>query len=183
VLIDGFQGESIAIDLEDFVTHLYKLIPTLATCPILETSIESSSKPIISGDAQPKVSLSSLLLRALSLALAPRHLQQVGMAHTTPTRTASFVKRVLSACLLVPPRTSQQLLVFLRALVAKDARLEALFTTEEQCNNGRYRADLDDPQLANPWSSSAYEVIALCERHWDAGVREEATRLADFLRD
>ncbi|KAH7103818.1 nucleolar complex-associated protein 3 [Auriculariales sp. MPI-PUGE-AT-0066] len=181
-LLSG-QGEAITIDLEDFVTYLYKMIPTLATCPTLEAPVDSAVKRNASGEALPKVSLSSMLLRALSLALLPRRLQQVGTAHTTPTRTASFIKRLLSACLSMPPRTSQQLLVFVRTLVATDVRLEALFTSDERSHNGRYRADLDDPQLANPWSTSAYEVIALCERHWDANVREEAARLANFVRD
>ena len=139
----------------------------------------------ISGSAgAPKdVTLSSMFIRALSLALAPRHLQGTSIAHSQPTRTASFVKRLLSACLSLPPRTTQQVLAFISTLVARDTRLEALFTTEERCNNGRYRGDLDDPQLANPWSTSAYEILVLCERHWDEGVRTEAARLADLIRD
>lgn len=165
------------IDLEDFVTHLYKLLPLLAACRTLEDPIDGRGVVTAASRAH---TLSSMMLRALNLALAPR--QQISSSHSSPTRTAAFVKRLLTACLSFPPATAQQTLAFVRSLLAQDPRLDALFSTEERCSNGRYRPDLDDPQLSCPWSTSAWEILVLCQRHWEPKVREEAVMLADFVR-
>ncbi|KZV91077.1 nucleolar complex-associated protein 3 [Exidia glandulosa HHB12029] len=173
-LLSG-QGEAIMIDLEDFVTHLYKLIPLLASCRTLEEPVEDRGAGATNSRAQ---TLSSMMIRALTLALAPRSNRN----QSSPTRTAAFIKRLLTACLSLPSSTAQQVLVFIHSLVAEDPRLDALFSTEERCANGRYRPDLDDPQLSCPWSTSAWEVVTLCQQHWDPKVREQAVTLADFVR-
>ncbi|EJD53042.1 nucleolar complex-associated protein 3 [Auricularia subglabra TFB-10046 SS5] len=175
-LLSG-QGEAITIDLEDFVTHLYKLIPTLALCPSLEAPLDERG----ASSGPNAASLSTMMLRALTLALAPRGAPS-GSAHASPTRTAAFVKRLLTTSLSLPSTTAQKTLAFVRTLVAQDPRLDALFSTEERCANGRYRPDLDDPQLSCPWSTSAWECVTLCQKHWDTKVRKEATLLADFVR-
>ncbi len=67
----------------------------------------------------------------------------------------------------MPPATAKQALDFVRALMAKDAKLEGMLDTEERMFDGVYRPELDDPQLANPFATSLWEAEVLWKRHMD----------------
>lgn len=62
----------------------------------------------------------------------------------------------------------------------RDAKIEALLTTDDQSVNGVYRPDLDDPQLCNPFGTSFWEVHLLLRTHWNADVRAAARKLLDL---
>ena len=120
-------------------------------------------------------STSDLLFRALHLAFAPR-------ASVPPWRAAAFAKRLLTAALHWPGFVALPALEFVAKLVAREPRLEALLSTEDCTVDGVYRPDVEDPQLSNPFATSAYELYLLQTAHIDARVRGAATNLANYTR-
>lgn len=120
-------------------------------------------------------STSDLLFRALHLALAPR-------ASVPPWRAAAFAKRLLSAALHWPGSVALRALEFVAKLVVREPQVEALLSTEDRTVDGVYRPDVEDPQLSNPFATSAYELYLLQAAHVDAQVREAATNLANYTR-
>jgi len=118
---------------------------------------------------------SDLLFRALHLAFAPR-------ASVPPWRAAAFAKRLLTAALHWPGSVALRALEFIAKLVAREPRLEALLSTEDRTVDGVYRPDVEDPQLSNPFATSAYELHLLQTVHVDARVREAAANLANYMR-
>ncbi|KAK0565436.1 hypothetical protein OC844_001241 [Tilletia horrida] len=137
------QGESLKLDLSDFIAHLFSLMLSLA----MEPGIEDAPAVLLTegdrGDAREAVravrrdaraaksmaasSLADLLFRTLELALLkPR------TATLPPERLGSFVKRLLSCALHWPPATAVRALGIVRTLVGRDGRLEALFETEDR---------------------------------------------------
>ncbi|CAE6421607.1 unnamed protein product [Rhizoctonia solani] len=170
-LLSG-QGEALNIDLNDFVQHLYSLIPPLSLSPDIESSSQTST-----GKSVHLANSAELLFRALDKVFAPR---TASTAHP-PWRVAAFAKRLLTASAHFPPATSIRALEFVHALIVKYPQLDALLGSEDRAANGVYRPDVDDPQLANAFASSAWEV-QLLSSHWDEGVRMAALKIANFTR-
>jgi len=192
-LLSG-QGESLNIDLADFVTELFALLRHLA----VDTSIEDPpdlTAATAAAAAQQKragaarataerppahtLSTSALLFRCLDAIFFPRYFGR----QMPPLRSAAFAKRLCECALTFPPHTARETINFVRRLAAKEPKLANLLDTEERMFDGVYRADMDDPQLTNPFTTSLYELDCLAERHWDVKVRAEAKRLreANFL--
>jgi nucleolar complex protein 3 len=120
-------------------------------------------------------STNDLLFRALHLTFAPR-------VSVPPWRAAAFAKRLLSAALHWPGAIALRALEFVARLVAREPRLEALLSTEDRTVDGVYRPDVEDPQLCNPFATSAYELHLLQTVHVDARVREAAANLVNYVR-
>jgi nucleolar complex protein 3 len=194
-------GEALNVDLTDFTTQLYTLIPSLCLAPPQEfvdaaptnrssihtttttasaaatTTTAASSSPLLRtaiSKITPAPSTSVLLFRALHLAFAPR-------VSVPPWRAAAFAKRLLSAALHWPSAIALRALEFVARLVASEPRLEALLSTEDRTVDGVYRPDVEDPQLCNPFATSAYELHLLQTAHVDARVREAAANLANYV--
>lgn len=169
-------GEALEIDLTDFINRLYALIPSLSLQPTIEDAPSSSSTSSSrSSDSSSTSTTSTLLFHALTLAFSPR---------TTPlqptTRLAAFSKRLLTACLHWPPSTILHALSFVRTLIERDPKLEALLAaTDDRARNGVYRPELDDPQVCNPFGTCFWEVHVLAGRHWSEEVRREAKRVLE----
>ncbi|TCD69731.1 hypothetical protein EIP91_006498 [Steccherinum ochraceum] len=172
------QGEALEIDLTDFINRLYALIPVLSQTPALEDAPPRAFKadatlPVSS--VHKTTTTATLLFRALDLAFSPR---TPGVAGAPPPwRSAAFAKRLLTASLHWPSVTVLRALAFVKGLVERDSKLEALLSTDDRTGNGAYRADLDDPQLCNPFATSFWEVHLLSRTHLDADVREAARAL------
>lgn len=118
---------------------------------------------------------SDMLFRALHLVFAPR-------AAVPPWRAAAFAKRLLTAALHWPGALASRALEWVAKLAAREPRLEALLSTEDCTVDGVYRPDVEDPQLSNPFATSAYELHLLRTSHVDARVREAAENLANYVR-
>ncbi|KAG8927676.1 hypothetical protein FRC02_007929 [Tulasnella sp. 418] len=180
-LLSG-QGEALNIDLKDFINHLYAIILELAISPDIENLPSAVGKNGASPSARSsKVSSKStadLLFRTLSLVFNTR----TSATNSPPWRTAAFAKRLLVSCLSWPPATVCRTIEFVGTLVAKEPRLEALLCTDDRTADGVYRADIHDPQLANAFGSSFWELKMLESNHWDQNVRLEARKLASFVR-
>lgn len=192
-LLSG-QGESLNIDLADFVTELFGLLRPLA----VDTSIEDppdlteataaaaarqrrAGASRATADRPPAHTLSTagLLFRCLDAIFFPRYFGR----QMPPLRTAAFAKRMCECALTFPPATARDAVNFVRRLAAKEPKLANLLDTEERMFDGVYRPDMDDPQLTNPFTTSLYELDTLAQTHWDGKVRAEARRLqeANFL--
>ncbi|CAK9783293.1 nucleolar complex-associated protein 3 [Cutaneotrichosporon oleaginosum] len=186
-LLSG-QGEALNIDLGDFVNELYALLRPLA----LDTGVEDP--PLLTAataaaaaqqkkagaaratsERQPAhtLSTSDLLFRCLEAIFFPR------WGRTPPLRAAAFGKRLCECALTFPPATARETLAFVRRLASKEPKLANLLDTEERTFDGVYRPEIDDPQLANPFTSSLYELETLAQRHWEHKVRAEAKRVRD----
>ncbi|CAE6492248.1 unnamed protein product [Rhizoctonia solani] len=170
-LLSG-QGEALNIDLNEFVQHLYSLIIPLSLSANIEASSQTST-----GKSIHLASSADLLFRALNKVFAPR---TASTAHP-PWRIAAFAKRLLTASIHFPPASSVRALEFVHALTVKHPQLDALLGSEDRAANGVYRPDVDDPQLANAFASSAWEV-QLLSSHWDEGVRTAALSIVNFVR-
>ncbi|KAJ7774788.1 nucleolar complex-associated protein-domain-containing protein [Mycena metata] len=157
-LLSG-QGEALNIDLSDFISRLYALILPLSL-------------------ADPESGPTDMLFRALEIVFSPR---TFGVA-APPWRAAAFAKRLLTAALHWPPAAALRALDFVGGLLAKDSKLAALLSTEERALDGAYRADVDDPQLCNPFGTCFWELVALGGQHWDPRVRAEAEKVMTFTR-
>jgi nucleolar complex protein 3 len=116
-----------------------------------------------------------MLFRALHLAFAPR-------ASVPPWRAAAFAKRLLTTALHWPGADALRALECVAELVVREPRLEALLSTEDRTVDGVYRPDVEDPQMSNPFATSAYELYLLRTSHVDARVCEAAANLANYVR-
>lgn len=148
------------------MTRLYSIILPLSSTLDIETN-----GPVGQSTAD-------MLFRALNIVFSPR---TAGNA-APPWRSAAFAKRLLAASLHWPPTTALRAIAFVKELIAKDGKLEALLSTEDRTVDGSYRSDVDDPQLSNPFGTSFWELHLLRQSHCNAKVQEEARKLAVFLR-
>ena len=187
-LLSG-QGEAINIDLNDFANALFSLLRPLSLDtgiedpPIITTSTTPSAviRPHQIGKAPPKLpvqlqSTASLLFRCLHAIFFSR---TASAATSPPWRAAAFAKRLCECSLLFPPKTAEQAIQFVRQLFAREAKLSAMLDTEERTFDGVYKAEMDDPQLCNPFATSLWELEDLAKRHWDGHVRAQALALRD----
>jgi nucleolar complex protein 3 len=159
------------MDLSDFNTQLYSLVQSLSLAPHLDAAGTGNNATTVAATAPT----SDLLFRALDLAFAPREA-------VPPWRTAAFAKRLLTAALHWPGAVALRALAFVASLVVREPRLEALLSTEDRTVDGVYRPDVEDPQLSNPFTTSAYELHLLRTAHVDAQVREAAVNLVNYVR-
>ncbi|EMD38522.1 hypothetical protein CERSUDRAFT_73003 [Gelatoporia subvermispora B] len=164
-------GEALDIDLTDFISHLYAILPSLALMPDLETPPTSAFKSDVRV-SKPQ-STADMLFRALQLVFTPR----TSASASPPWRSAAFAKRLLTCAMHWAPATAARAMDFVAMLVERDAKLEALLSTEDRSVNGAYRPDLDDPQLSNPFGTSFWELLLLSRTHWVAGVVDHARKV------
>ncbi|KDQ60856.1 hypothetical protein JAAARDRAFT_564699 [Jaapia argillacea MUCL 33604] len=174
-LLSG-QGEALNIDLSDFINLLYALILPLSLMVDIEKSSSSPTTSQHRGSSSD--SPTDMLFRALHLIFSPR----TSSATSPSWRSAAFAKRLISAAINWPPSTAVKAIAFVHELVSKDPKLEALLSSEERNTNGLYRPDIDDPQLANAFGASFWELQLLRQRHFDQHVREEALKLVNFVQ-
>jgi nucleolar complex protein 3 len=184
-------GEALNVDLTDFTNQLYALIQSLSLAPELDATASTPRSRRSAAPASPwprgttaattmasamtVACTSDMLFRALHLAFSPR-------AAVPPWRAAAFAKRLLTAALHWPGASASRALEWVAKLAVREPRLEALLSTEDCTVDGVYRPDVEDPQLSNPFATSAYELHLLRTSHVDARVRKAATNLANYVR-
>ncbi|GAA5929897.1 hypothetical protein JCM1841_001253 [Sporobolomyces salmonicolor] len=178
-LLQG-QGESLNIDLGEFVSALYALILPLALSPTFEEAPYLARNAMTTSHRQT-VKLAQteadLLFRALSAVfLLPRTLPSA-------LRTMAFSKRLLTSSLHWPPASQLRTLSFLRSLLIREPRLEAMLETGDRRVDGRWKGHVDEPERAEPESASWWEVQVFKASHPDEKVRAEAKKLANWQRE
>lgn len=143
-------GQELLVDEKDFVDVLYRLLRQLASSSAaddrrcLPTALEC---------------VEAVLLRRKELVV---------------DRVAAFAKRVLLVALDALPNEALALLALLRSLFHRYSKLQQLVESDvDRVATGEFRADVDDPDFANPFASAAWE-LSLLARHWHPAVAEFA---------
>ncbi|GAA5866397.1 hypothetical protein JCM8547_000765 [Rhodosporidiobolus lusitaniae] len=176
-LLQG-QGESLNIDLGDFVSALYALILPLSFSPTFESAPYLARSSVSTHRATHKLAQTEadLLFRALSAVFL------VARSLPSPLRTMAFSKRLLSASLHWPPTSQLRTLGFLKSLLMREPKLEAMLETGDRRVDGRWRGEVDEPERAQPESTCWWELGAF-RSHPDPKVREEARKLANYQKE
>ncbi|SCZ87624.1 BZ3500_MvSof-1268-A1-R1_Chr2-2g05090 [Microbotryum saponariae] len=177
-LLQG-QGEALMIDLGDFVSALYALIlplslsPTFEETPYLGRNSITTTNRITAKLAQTEA---DLLFRALAaIHLTPRSLP-------SPIRTLAFSKRLLSASLHWPAASQLRALTFLRSLLIREPKLEAMLETGDRRVDGKWKGAVDEPERAEPEGTCWWEA-GLYRSHPDDKVRDEVKKLVNYQRE
>ncbi|GAA5841831.1 hypothetical protein JCM3766R1_005584 [Sporobolomyces carnicolor] len=177
-LLQG-QGESLNIDLGDFVSALYAIILPLALSPTFEEAPYLARNAMTMSHRQTHKlaqTEADLLFRALSAVfLIPRSLPSL-------VRTMAFSKRLLTSSLNWPATSQLRTIGFLRSLLIKEPRLEAMLETSDRRIDGRWKGHVDEPATAQPESTCWFEGIMLYRLHPDPKVREEAKKLMTYSK-
>lgn len=171
-------GESLNIDLGDFVSALYALILPLSLSPTFEESPYLARSSVSEHRNTHKLAQTEadLLFRALSAVFL------VARSLPSPIRTMAFSKRLLSASLQWSPTSQLRTLGFLRSLLIREPKLEAMLETSDRRIDGRWRGDVDEPERAQPESTCWWE-LGVYRHHPDEKVRAEAKKLANWKRE
>ncbi|KAI5475797.1 nuclear export protein noc3 [Pseudohyphozyma bogoriensis] len=176
-LLQG-QGEALNIDLGEFVSALYALILPLALSPTFE-EIPFVGRNDLAAVNQATAKLAQteadLLFRALAAVfLTPRTLP-------SPVRTLAFSKRLLTSSLNWPPASQLRTLGFLRSLLIREPKLEAMLETADRRIDGKWRGAVDEPERAEPEGTCWWEA-GIYASHPDEKVKEEARKLGKAAR-
>ncbi|KAH7492012.1 Nucleolar complex protein 3-like protein [Phytophthora ramorum] len=136
--LQGPGGQELMIDEKEFVDILYRLLHRFAE-----------------GEAGSDPSCFMTLLQCVEAVFLRRK-------EIVVERVASFVKRLLLVAQHLPPHQSLAILSLLRALFHRYSRLQQLLESDvDRVASGEYRADIDDPDFANPFSSACWELALL----------------------
>ncbi|KAG7401838.1 Nucleolar complex protein 3 [Phytophthora boehmeriae] len=139
--LHGPGGQELMIDEKEFVDILYRLLHRFAEG---EAGSDSSCFPTLLACVE------AVFLRRKELVVE---------------RVASFVKRLLLVAQHLPPHQALAVLSLLRALFHRYSKLQQLLESDvDRVASGEYRADIDDPDFANPYSSACWE-LAMLSRH------------------
>ncbi|RKP15357.1 CBF/Mak21 family-domain-containing protein [Piptocephalis cylindrospora] len=171
-LLSG-QGEALNIDLRDFDSHLYSLIPRLALSSTLETQKGKASEEEV--EVARLATESELMLRALDLLLLRR-------SKAPADRVAAFTKRLATLCLWVPVSTVLGSVSLIHRVLVKYPRVQALLSTEDRAGDGVYQGLVEDIALSNPFASTLWEMSSLQVQHSDPRVRQAVKELLTFSR-
>ncbi|KZO99597.1 NOC3p-domain-containing protein, partial [Calocera viscosa TUFC12733] len=153
------QGEALNIDLTEFINHLYALLLPLSYVLPLEPDLPPPSTQ--SSSVKPPPSLTTLLFRALHLLFLPTHHSSSSSRAHPPWRLLAFSKRLLTCSLTFPPAPAARTMEFIKQLLAREPRLDALLERAEEGGDGVWRGDVDDPALANGQAGKAWEAAVL----------------------
>jgi nucleolar complex protein 3 len=170
------SASGLQLDLSFFSSHTYRSLYTL----VLDADIELGPKALHlpdphkseHNDHRNKVNVSTpvlLLIRVLnSILLTP--------SQPPPTvSAAAFYKRLLTACLQLPEKSSLAMLNLLTRLADKHGRkVEPLWYSDERKGDGVYRGDSESIEGTNVMSvgSGVWET-ELLRKHYCPKVREQ----------
>jgi nucleolar complex protein 3 len=165
------------LDLNFFITHLYRTLYALSLYPDIELSAKSLHLPDPNAPAtsQPtkdnKINLATttvLLLRSLSSILLPPQ----GTRAVPPLRIAAFTKQLLTTCLPLPEKSAMATI----GLVSKvtkthEKKIAGLWNTEERRGDGSFDPLSAEVDESNPFACTVWEGEIL-RRHFCPAVRE-----------
>nr|CCA22461.1 nucleolar complex protein 3 putative [Albugo laibachii Nc14] len=93
-------------------------------------------------------------------------------------RVGAFIKRMLIISLSLAPHQTLAILATIRGLFNRYSKLHQLLESEvDRVASGDYRADVDDPDFSNPFSSACWD-LSLLERHYHPFVASFACETA-----
>lgn len=95
-------------------------------------------------------------------------------------RVAAFIKRLLVISMHLQPHQVLAILSLIRSLFHRYSKLQQLLESDvDRVASGEYRADVDDPDFTNPYSTALWE-LALLTRHYHPTVASFAVGTAEM---
>lgn len=95
-------------------------------------------------------------------------------------RVAAFIKRLLLISIHLQPHQMLGVMAVIRSLFHRYSRLQQLLESDmERVSSGEYRADVDDPDFTNPFSTALWE-LALLNRHYHPVVASFSVGTAEM---
>nr|POE59019.1 nucleolar complex-associated protein 3 [Quercus suber] len=164
------------LDLDFFITHLYRTIMPLT----MNADIELSAKtphlqdpnnlptPTAQDNKVNVATTTVLLLRSLqSVLLPPTNLRAV-----PPVRVAAFAKQLMTLALHLPQKSAIAVLGLLQAVTkVHGTRIAALWNSEERKGDGVFDAGSESVESSNPFAATVWEG-ELLRLHFDPRIRE-----------
>ncbi|KAK0911092.1 hypothetical protein LTR02_003530 [Friedmanniomyces endolithicus] len=170
------SANTLSLDLNFFITHLYRTLLPSALNSDIELSAKSAHLSDPNGLATPtakdtKVNVATttvLLLRSLHSVLLP----PTATKSVPPVRIAAFTKQLMSASLHLPQKSTIAVLSLLREVTKTHAgKVAALWNTEERRGDGVFDATGAAVESSNPFAATVWEG-ELLRLHFDPRVRE-----------
>ena len=171
----GAAASTLHLDLNFFITHLYRTIHSVS----LDADIELSSKSLHLPDpnesslrqSNNKVNAKTtavLLIRSLSSVLLPR----TAVRSVPPIRLAAFTKQLMTASLQLPEKSCMAMLGLLAQTTKVHGRkVAALWNSEERKGDGVFDALSSEVERSNPYASTVWEGEVL-RLHFSPKVRD-----------
>ncbi|KAH8705282.1 nuclear export protein Noc3 [Talaromyces proteolyticus] len=181
-------ASSLHLDLSFFVTHLYRTLYPLSTNPDIEYNPEKSLRLPDPGKyrngenddrRKNKINFQTpmvLLLRCLQSTLLSR-------SHGTPppARLASFMKRLMTAVLQLPEKSSIAMLALLSKVAKQHGRKVApLWNTEERRGDGVFNPFANNVEQTNVFAGTIWEG-ELLRLHYCPEVRDAASDIDKLI--
>ncbi|KAI9893455.1 MAG: hypothetical protein M1814_006752 [Vezdaea aestivalis] len=173
------------LDLNFFISHLYRSLHLLAIDPDLELNAKTLRLPDPGApvDAAPtKVNVqttAALLIRCLASAL----LNPGSLRAVPPVRLAAFAKQLATASLQLPEKLCVASLGVLNRVVhSHGKKIAGLWNTEERRGDGVFDPWTVNLESSNPFAATVWEG-ELLKYHFAPSVREAATTLEKRLRE
>ncbi|KAF2086540.1 nucleolar complex protein-like protein 3 [Saccharata proteae CBS 121410] len=181
-------ASSLHLDLNYFITHLYRTLYPVSMNPDIELSSNSLHLPDPNApgshhtSATNKVNVQTttvLLLRSLASVLLP----QTAVRAVPPLRVAAFTKQLLTASLQLPEKSCLAMVSLLSKVTKVHTRkIAGMWNTEERKGDGVFDPLRVDIEGSNPFASTVWEGEIL-RMHFCPQVREAVGVMEKNLLD
>lgn len=149
------QGEALNVDPSRFYNRLYK--------DLLTFNISTKNDETVLD-----------LVKTLDIALIKRRKK------ITNKRTIGFVKRITTLCLQLLHGGSISCLSIVKTMMILNRFVDILLDTDSTVGEGKFLADVDDPEYCNASNTALYELVSLA-KHYHPGVVTFATHIVNSL--
>ncbi|KAL1305778.1 hypothetical protein AAFC00_003945 [Neodothiora populina] len=179
------SANSLHLDLDFFITHLYRTLVPSSLNPDIELGASSlrltdpytgeGGNSVLTTNKDHKINVQTttvLLLRSLSSALLPR----IATRSVPPLRIAAFTKTLLTASLQLPEKSALAMLGLLTQITrVHGKKVSALWYTEERKGDGVWKGDTTsaaggEVEGTNPFAATCWEGEIL-RKHFSPQVR------------
>ena len=169
------SANALHLDLNFFITHLYRTLLPLSTDQDIELSAKSAHLADPNGLDIPttdsKVNIATtavLLLRSLSAVLLP----QTNSRAVPPLRVAAFAKQLSTLSLHLPQKSALAVTGLLQQMAKTHGKkIASLWHTEERRGDGVFNALSEGIEGSNVFAGTVWEGEVM-RLHWDPRVRE-----------
>jgi nucleolar complex protein 3 len=166
------------LDLNFFITHLYRNLYALSLNPDIELSSKSLHLPDPNDPSPPSLATTNnkiniqtttvLLLRSISSVLLPPLAQRA----VPPLRIAAFTKQLLTSSLHLPEKSCMALMGLLgKVTKTHEKKIASLWNTEERRGDGAFDPLNGEVEGSNPFATTIWEGEIL-KKHFCPSVRD-----------
>ncbi|EMC98952.1 hypothetical protein BAUCODRAFT_31228 [Baudoinia panamericana UAMH 10762] len=181
------SASSLHLDLNFFITQLYRTILPIGLDPDIELSAKTAHLQDPNGLATPlaqgaKVNVATttvLLLRSLQSVLLP----PTATKSVPPVRLAAHTKQLMTAALHLPAKSAAAILALLQQITKVHCgKVASLWCTEERRGDGVFDALSEEVESSNPFAATIWEGEVL-KMHFDPKVREMVGKMEANIKE